>query len=819
MSITASQKGLCVEDVARRLSEYGPNEISREKSRPPWLLFLQQFKSPLVIILILACLLSLILGEHIEAVAIGSILLINALIGFFQENRAETAITALQKITAPRARVSRGGHQMLILARDVVPDDILILESGDIVAADAEILDASHLQTNEAVLTGESLPVRKTSASDPQQGPSAGNSGKVFMGTSVVGGTGLAKVVATGMKTELGRIAHLISTARSEPTPLQVQLSRLGKTLLGICLIVVLFVAVVGFMQGRSWLDLLVFSLSLAVAAVPEGMPAIVTVALALGVQRLAVRSALIRKLPSVETLGSVSVICTDKTGTLTTGDMRVREIWGEDHVEVLRAAASCCDAELEADKLSGTGDPTELAILIAAHQRGIKREAIEETNPRVSTEPFDPLRRRMSILRRDDMNYFKGAPENIIPLCRQQQEGFDHATKAVADMAARGLRVLAVATGRGLGERNLNLLGLLAIADPPRTEATEAIKEARGAGIIPIMITGDNPRTAAAIARELGLVLGGESLEGRVHARATPEDKLNLVRKWKKEGHIVAMTGDGVNDAPALREAHIGIAMGKAGTEVTRQAADLILADDNFATIVAAVREGRSIFQNIRRAVTYLLTGNLAEIAIVLAAIIADLPLPLLATHLLWINLVTDALPALTLIAEPLSPSIMKKGPRSSKENLIGRPEWNQIIWVGLLEASLFFGLYRHLLGDFGEDRARGILFTGLIFSQLLRSFAARSKTRIFWEVGAFSNLWLLAVVLISIFLQIGLHHIPLTQEIFGLMPLSWDDYLMIMTFSLVPVTVIELGKLLLRLKARYMARALHRDNLNRSS
>lgn len=559
-------------------------------------------------------------------------------------------------------------------------------------------------------------------------------------------------------------------------------------------------VIVVGLFQARPWLELVVFSVSLAVAAVPEGLPAIVTVALALGVQRMAARNALIRKLPSVETLGSVSVICTDKTGTLTTGNMRVREVWGDDHTQVLRAAAFCCDAEIESDGSTGTGDPTEIAILIEALERGFRRESIENEFPRVATEPFDAGRRRMSILRSDGINYVKGAVEAILPLCAKDATHLDRAAKMATDMSSRGLRVLAVAVGRGPDERDLDLLGLLGIADPPRTEAAAAIKEARRAGIIPVMITGDHPKTAAAIAHEMGLVLEGEALETRVHARATPEDKLNLVRKWKSEGHVVAMTGDGVNDAPALREAHIGIAMGIAGTEVTRQAADLILADDNFATIIAAVREGRSIFQNIRLAISYLLIGNLAEIAVVLGAIMLGIPLPLMAAHLLWINLVTDALPALTLVAEPLSPGIMLRAPRPLKESILGRAEWRLILWVGLLEASVILGLYWYLLREHDAPYARNIIFTSFVFSQLLRSFGARSTTRLFWEVGAFSNLWLLAVVLVTAALQISLHYIPLAQGMFQLRPLSSGDIFYILPAALVPISVIEVKKLVQR-------------------
>lgn len=789
--------GLSGEEASRLRKTHGPNEISHEKTTPAWLLLAHQVKSPLVIILIFACVISVILGEPLEALAIGAILVVNALIGFFQEYRAETAIAALREMTAPRARVVRDGRQALILAHDIVPGDILLLEPGDIVAADAEILEASRLQLNEAVLTGESLPVAKSAAGLNGAEALAEREGEVFMGTAVAAGTATTRVRATGMRTELGKIAHLISTAQTSETPLQIQLGQVGKALLYLCLAVVLLVAAIGFIQGVSWVNLLLFSVSLAVAAVPEGLPAIVTVALALGVQRMAARNALVRKLPSVETLGAVSVICTDKTGTLTTGQMRVRELWGEDHGALLKAAASCCDAELNPGDDSGTGDPTEIAILLAARERGVRREQIEAENPRLSTEPFDAERRRMSVLRQDGVNYVKGAVEGLLPLCTDGSLNQAAVSKATADMSSRGLRVLAVATGRGEGESHLNFLGLIGMADPPRTEAMQAIKEARSAGITPIMITGDHPQTAAAIARELGLVLDGESLSARVHARATPEQKLKLVRHWKDQGAIVAMTGDGVNDAPALREAHIGIAMGRTGTEVTRQAADLVLADDNFATIVAAVREGRGIFQNIRKAITYLLTGNFAEIALVLGAVLLGLPLPLLAAHLLWVNLVTDALPALTLVADPLSPDLMKRGPRDSSERIMGRSEWGQVVWVGLLEAAVVLGMYWYLLGAQGEEPARNLAFTTLVFSQMLRAFGARSPTRIFWRVGAFSNLWLLGVVVVTAVIQLSLHFIPLAQAVFGLRPLTAGDLLLILPVAFVSITAVELKKL----------------------
>ena len=785
--------GLSSAVAKSKLAEFGCNEIRQVKPEKSWILLLNQFKSPLVLILISACVISIALNEKVEAAAIGGILIINALIGFFQEFRAETAITALKKMTTPRAKVIRDGHQSLILASEIVPEDLLLLEAGDVVAADATIVEAWRFQVNEAALTGESLPISKHAESLTEN--------KVFMGTSVINGTAKAQVRYTGMNTELGKIAHLITTAQTEQSPLQKQLSLVGQSLLVICLILVGLIFFIGIVRDLPWLALLFFSISLAVAVVPEGMPAIITVSLALGVQRMAKRNALIRKLPSVETLGSVSVICTDKTGTLTTGVMQVRELWGDDPLEILRAAASCCDAELTRDSQNSMGDPSEIAILDAAKQKGINSVEIEEQNPRVSSEPFDSNRRMMSVLRQDGVNYVKGAPESLAAISIQDSSEIKKMLNAASEMSARGLRVLAIAVGPHREEKDLTVIGLLGMADPPREEVMLAIREARSAGITPVMITGDHPQTAKAIAKELGLILEGESPNDRVHARATPEDKLKLIRQWKDRGAVVAMTGDGVNDAAALREAHIGIAMGLSGTEVTREAADLVLADDNFSTIVAAIREGRGIYENIRKAIIYLLTGNFAEIALVLCAVSMGLPLPLLPVHLLWINLVTDALPALTLVADPLPPNIMQRRPRPAQEKILGRVEWSRIIVVGLIEGVVCLSMYWYLLNQTGnETQARSLTFTTLVFSQLLRSFGARSDRLLFWEVGALSNLWLLGVVISTGALQLSLHSFPWTGKLFGLEPLTFADMALVFPCSLIPVTLIEVKKLLSR-------------------
>lgn len=792
--------GLSSEEARKRLLIDGPNEIEQEKRSSALLLAASQFKSPLVAILIVASVVSGSLGEWPEAIAIVSILVINAGIGFFQEYRAESAVLALKNMTSPRARVVRDGRQELIAANHVVRGDVLLLESGDIVAADGSIEDSARLLINEAVLTGESFPVEKGPLGAAPSQSEEPRFSRVFTGTAVTSGVATVTVTATGMKTELGKIAHLMTTATNEPTPLQVQLAGVGKRLLYVCLAVVALIVMIGIAQERTPLELAIFSVSLAVAAVPEGLPAIVTLALALGVQRMAERNAWVRKLPSVETLGSVSVICTDKTGTLTTGNMRVREIWGDDHVAVIKAAASCCDADISNGTSKETGDPTEIAILLAARERAIERKEIEEKNPRVKVEPFDSVRKRMSVLRKDNVLYVKGAFETVMPLCAGPADRISKASLANQDMTTRALRVLAVAIGKGSEESDLEFIGLIGISDPPRSEVIDAIKEAREAGVTPIMITGDHPATAAAIARELGLVLEGEAIEGRVYSRATPEDKINLIRQWKAKGALVAMTGDGVNDAPAIREAHIGIAMGKAGTEVTRQSADLVLADDNFATIVAAIREGRGVYQNIRKAVTYLLSGNFAELAVVMGASVLSMPIPLQAAHLLWINLVTDSLPALALIADPVTGDVMKRPPRNPSEPILGRPEWKQVAAVGIFEAVVMLVFFQYVLVERDDATARSMLFTTFVFSQLWRSFGARSRSKTYFEVRVFSNMWLVGVVGVTAFLQATLHYLPVAQKIFELKPLVLDDFILILPVSMISISVIEILKLVRR-------------------
>jgi len=790
-------RGLAADEAARLLVEHGPNEIERERHVSAWLILARQFNSPVIWLLVGACAVSSALGEVADALAIAAIVALNGLVGFFQEHRAERAIVALRSMTAPRARVLRDGRSVVVSAAGIVPGDALLLEAGDIVAADACLLEAHVLSTNEAALTGESVPAEKSIDPSPPGAPLAERRDSVFMGTSVATGTAVAEVVATGMKTELGKIAHLLATAQETVTPLQHRLAGVSRVLLYICLAIVALVATAGLLRGWSALDVLLSSVSLAVAAVPEGLPAIVTIALAVGVQRMASRHVLIRRLPAVETLGCASVICTDKTGTLTTGVMAVRELWGRDHERLLFAAAACCDAELNDDERSGVGDPTELAILTAAAERGIRRRDIERAHPRVAVVPFAADRKRMSIARADGSLYVKGAVEVVLPLC---VDGVQGAAETNVQLAARGLRVLAVAVGRGLEEHDLDLLGLVGIADPPRSEAIEAVAAARSAGITTVMITGDHPLTARVIARELGILRADDIPGDIVHARATPEDKISIVRRWKERGAVVAMTGDGVNDAPALREAHIGIAMGRTGTEVTREASDMILTDDNFASIIAAVKEGRGIFDNIRKTLVYLLAGNTGELAVMLVAALAGLPLPLLPLHLLWINIVTDGLPALALVMDPADEDVLKRPPRDPDEPMLGRSQWNHIVVTGLLQAAATLAVFAWVLNSRSLTEARNLAFTVLVFGELFRAFAARSTTLTFWEVGAFTNLRLVGVVVISVLVQLGLHHIPATQVFFEIDRLSWTDGALTVLVGLCPVTVIEVQKLVRR-------------------
>jgi Ca2+-transporting ATPase len=785
--------GLSAERARALLLQHGPNQIERQRPVPWWSSLLAQFKSPLIALLAGACVVAAALGETVDAIAILTIVVVNGAVGFLQEQHAERALQALRALTSPRARVVRDGRAREVASEAVVPGDLLLLDAGDVVAGDARVLEAHALLANESALTGESFPVEKHAR--PARAPDAGDpvADRVFMGTSIVAGSARARVVSTGSATELGKIARLLSTATRESTPLQVRLAGLSRILLLACLAIVAAVAALGVLHGSPTLDVLLSALSLAVAAVPEGLPAVVTIALAIGVRRMAKRNVLVRRLLAVETLGGATVICTDKTGTLTTGVMSVREVWSEDVDRALDAAAACCDAELDPEERGGVGDPTEVALLLAAAERGIRRADIERARPRVVVHPFDSERKRMSIWRADGVLYVKGAPESVLPRCDALGEG---APAALAAMTARGLRTLAIATGGVDREERLALLGLIGMADPPRSEAVAAVAAARAAGIELVMITGDHRDTARAIARELGILEAGQDPRGVVHARTSPADKLAIVRDWKQRGAVVAMTGDGVNDAPALREAHIGISMGKAGTEVAREASDVVLADDNFASIVAGVREGRGIFDNVQKTLVYLVAGNAGELALMLLAAAIGLPLPLLPLHLLWINLVTDGLPALALVTEPVDDAVMQRPPLGTRDPLLGRREWSLIARSAAVEAGVTLGTFAWALGTRGLLDARSLAFAVLVACEMLRAFAARSATRLLFEIGAFTNARLLAVVVIQLALQIAIHQLPATQRLFRISALSAADWCIVFALALIPVSTLELGK-----------------------
>jgi Ca2+-transporting ATPase len=786
--------GLSEAAAAERLARDGPNELARKAPPSALRLFARQFQSAVVGLLFVASVVSALVGEVVDGLAIAVVLLVNAVVGFLQEHRAEAAVQALRNLTARRARVVRSGAARVIPAAELVVGDLLLLEAGDVIAADAQLLEANLLAVNQASLSGESEPVSKRAEPAAPDAPLLERADRVFMSSSVARGSGLARVVATGMQTELGRIAHLVENVERSATPLEQRLARVTRGLIYICLAIVVLVAALGLLRRVPAFDVLLSSVSLAVAAIPEGLPALVTVALSLGVRRMSARQVLVRRMSAVETLGCTTVICTDKTGTLTAGEMSVRQLWGADEHALLDAAAACCDSELGAEGRPGVGDPTELALLSAARQRGIERASIERDRPRVRVEPFDAQTKRMLIERGDRAVYVKGALEVVLPLC----PGHDPAAPAqAAEMAARGLRVLCVASGPAQEPLQLSLRGLCGIADPPRAEVPAAVAAARSAGVRVVMITGDHPTTAQANARELGIVAPGESPEGRVHARTTPEQKLAIVRDWKSKGAIVAMTGDGVNDAPALREAHIGVAMGRTGTEVTREAADVVISDDNFASIVAAVEEGRGIFESIRKALVYLLATNAAELLVMLLAALVGLPLPLLPVQLLWVNLVTDALPALTLAMDPPPRDVLSRPPRDPREPIIGRAEWWKVVVVGALLAAATLAAFLHFESEGGAVLGRSAAFTTLVFGQLGLALAARDDRRTYLQSGPLGNRGLLAVVCASFLLQFSLYQLEGTRRVFQLEPLALEDLALLLVLALAPVSLVELSKL----------------------
>ncbi len=878
----SSASGLSAPEAAQRLATQGPNELKEGQRISPLQLLLGQFKSLIIWILIAAGVVSGLLGETIDAIAILTIVVLNAAIGFYQEFNAEKSIAALQKMTAPQAKVRRGGQVISIPAAGIVTGDILALEPGDLVAADARLLVAASLTCIESALTGESEAVTKHSATiEPGEVPLADRANMLFMGTSVTTGTGQAVVVATGMQTELGRIAGLMQEAGAEArTPLEKKLHSFGRVLVWAALGIVALLFGLGLLRGTKPFELFMTSVSLAVAAVPEGLPAVVTVALSLGVLRMARRRALVRKLAAVETLGSTTVICTDKTGTLTVGAMTVRALFvagqsyevtgegygpdGEVHVEGGKAAPShaapllelatvllgCNNAHLvQADGAWKTvGDPTEGALLAAGRKAGGDRARIEQEWPQQHELPFDSDRKRSAVIRRLPDGrlraFVNGAPGPLLARCTHHttREGVrplaatdrEHILAQVAVMAQQALRVLASAR-RDLDhaapaeltadavERELVFVGLTGMFDPPRPEAREAVARCHAAGIRVVMITGDHPHTATAIARDLGLAakddlaitgveldqMTDDELRRRapvtaVYARVTAAHKLRIIRAWQANDAVVAMTGDGVNDAPAIKGADIGIAMGQAGTEVTKQAADMIITDDNFATIVSAVEEGRGIYDNIRKTLQYLLAGNTGELLLMTGCVIIGLPTPLLPIHLLWINLVTDGLPALCLATDPIDPDVMKRRPRRPAERLTDRGFLRTMFLTGVLTAGVAFVVYYHGLQTGSPETARTSAFAVLVFAELLRSFGARSETKPLWRIPLFTNVNLVAVVAVSFGLQIWSQHSATLGRFLKTSFLPFDDGLWLLALGSIPLLLLEGVKLVRNQRAR---------------
>ncbi|MBC7999357.1 MAG: cation-translocating P-type ATPase, partial [Leptolyngbya sp.] len=824
-TVNSHSTGLAQVEAAKRLVENGPNQLEDSKQINPWIVFWAQFKSYIVWILVFAGIVSAILGEWLDSIAIFTIVILNAAIGFQQEYTAEKSIAALKKMTAPQAKVRRDNNLVSVPATSVVQGDVIELEAGDLVCADSRIIEAADFRCIESVLTGESVAVEKQADALKQNDlPLGDRSNMLYMGTSVAAGTAAAVVVATAMRTEMGHIAGLIQDAGADQeTPLQKRLQSVGKSLALASLAIVVLMFLLGLWRGMSILELFLTSVSLAVAAVPEGLPAVVTVALALGVRRMARRHAIVRRLPSVETMGSTNVICTDKTGTLTLGQMTVRKIYvaertyevtgeGYDpagsvllntHTPEASSSSSllifatimafCNRAHIvhESEQWNAIGDPTEAALLVASRKLGVTEEQIiEQQLHKVSDFPFNSDRKRATVIREIAPGQLRafviGAPDVVLELCSNLQSltsvvPLSEKSKQTileqnSHMADSALRVLAAAY-RDLDasadltqeavENNLTFAGLAGMYDPPRAEAKTAIASCHSAGIKVVMITGDHPSTAFAIARELGIapadekVVSGADLDKMsdadlrskvssipVYARVTAEHKIRIVRAWKHSGAVVAMTGDGVNDAPAIKVADIGIAMGKSGTEVTKQASAMVITDDNFASIVAAAQEGRGVYQNIRKTLQYLLAGNTGELIFMTTCIILALPIPLLPIHLLWINLVTDGLPALCLAADPVDPDVMKLPPRRMDAKLMDHHFLTMMIFTGFLTAAVCFGVYVFTLKYESVEVARTTAFATLVFAELLRSFGARSESKPVWKISLTSNLALAAVV-----------------------------------------------------------------------
>ena len=855
---TDPDQGLSQGEGARRLAGYGENKL--EKAKPPGLFrqVLAQLRDPMILVLLAAAALSFFAGggqDWLDTAIILLIVVFNTVISVSQEDNARKALEALEKLAAPRARVLREGVERRLESTHLVPGDILLLEAGDYVPADGRILWAAGLQTDESAMTGESLPVHKRAGDGlPPDTPLAERKNMVIGGTVVTGGRAKVVVTATGMQTEMGKIAGLLLRQGQGETPLQRKMKEVSRVLSLVCVGVCAVMFGVGMLQHRDILDMFLTAVALAVAAIPEGLPAIVTIVLAVGVGRMARRNAIIKRLPAVETLGCASVICSDKTGTLTKNQMTVLEVWTPAPAlrdRALTLGTLCGDAQ---EGPGGyIGDPTETAIAQAAAQAGLEKAALERDMPRRGEAPFDSVRKRMATCHAlpngEALVAVKGAPEAVLARCthllgaqgpRPLTDGDRRRIAQVGgDLAGQALRVLAVAqrlqpalpksmAAEGL-EAELTFVGLIGMMDPPRPEVRQAVDRCAGAGIRPVMITGDHKDTAVAIAKQLNIYRPGdkaidgagldflpqETLEEEieafsVYARVTPEHKMRIVQAWQRRGHVVAMTGDGVNDAPALKAADIGCAMGKTGTDVAKGAADMILTDDNFATVVAAVEQGRGIYANIRKAIHYLLSCNIGEIlTIFLATLLPVSQAPLSPVQLLWLNLVTDSLPALALGMEPVEKTAMTQPPRGKEEPLFSRAFSRRLAWQGALVGGitlLAYGLGFHLTGTFAV--ANTMAFATLTFSQLFHAFDVRSETTPLFRLGFLSNKAMNKAFLAGAALQAAVLLAPPLQGAFSVVPLALEQWGMVLALALTPLVVCEAAKLL-RPKGRKKSQA----------
>ncbi|TFE31831.1 calcium-translocating P-type ATPase, SERCA-type [Cohnella luojiensis] len=891
------KKGLEPDEASKRLQAQGPNELAEKRGESPLKLLLNQFKDFMVLVLLGATVISGLLGEMLDALTIVAIILINGVLGFYQEYRAERSLRALKELSAPSAKVIRGGEYLQVAARELVAGDVVLLESGDRVPADLRFIECNECSVDEAALTGESVPVVKEAGRiEAKDLPLGDRKNCGYLGTMVTRGTAKGVVTVTGMQTEMGKIADLIQQTEEADTPLQHRLEQLGKILIVVSIILTVVVVLAGILHGQPIYDMFLAGVSLAVAAIPEGLPAIVTIALALGVQRMIKRRAIVRKLPSVETLGCASVICSDKTGTLTQNKMTVTQLWlggrtievtgeGYEPIGSLREAGKGIDAKGDASlrrltqiaalcnnsdltqqekaeeskkRKSGKaeqsdgeslewrikGDPTEGALLVLAAKTGLAKSTLQSLYTRVKEFPFDAERKRMSVLvshQGGKLICTKGAPDLLVGKCSyvlwgDQVVPFTGTLKqkvlsANEGMAKESLRVLGLAfrevksheecSSSEQAENGLIFVGLTGMMDPPRKEVKEAIYKCRQAGIKTVMITGDHGMTAEAIAKSLGIMVrGGRVVTGselshmsdddlekiaddvQVYARVSPEHKLRIVQALQRRGHVVAMTGDGVNDAPAVKAADIGIAMGISGTDVTKEASALVLADDNFSSIVAAVEEGRGIYENIRKFIRYLLASNVGEIMTMFMAMMAGLPLPLVPIQILWVNLVTDGLPAMALGVDQAESDLMQHKPRSAKENIFARRLGWKIISRGILIGVCTLGAFVLALNQGAGHseqliHAQTVAFATLVMAQLIHVFDCRSSRSIFHR-RLLENKFLVLAVLSSLLLMLAVLYVEPLQPVFKTVPLDLRDWALVVVAAGIPTFAMGIGSVM---------------------